>query len=96
MFEADQSKCSYLSRVRGSIGNASLDIVIDDGSHVPEHVIRTLGVFFPLLRDGGYHVVEDIETSYWDKPQAKVYGYPLPNVGIGRAGSVIEAFKWLR
>lgn len=48
-----------------------------------------------MLRDGGYFIIEDIETSYWDKPQAKVYGYPLPNVGTGRVGSVIEAFKLL-
>ncbi len=44
---------------------SSLDIIIDDGSHINEHVIETFKMLFPLLKDGGLYVIEDIQTSYW-------------------------------
>jgi demethylmacrocin O-methyltransferase len=41
------------------------DIIVDDGSHLNEHVIETFRILFPLLKDGGIYVVEDTQTSYW-------------------------------
>lgn len=41
------------------------DIIIDDGSHLNEHVIATFQILFPLLRNNGIYVVEDTQTSYW-------------------------------
>lgn len=41
------------------------DIIIDDGSHVNEHVIRTFEVLFKKLNNGGVYVIEDTQTSYW-------------------------------
>jgi hypothetical protein len=40
------------------------DIIIDDGSHFWEHQITTLRTLFPFLRNGGYYVVEDLQTNY--------------------------------
>ena len=42
-----------------------IDIIIDDGSHINEHVIDTFKLLFPKLNDGGIYVVEDTQTSYW-------------------------------
>lgn len=36
------------------------DIIIDDGSHHPNDQIMTLRNFFPLLKPGGYYIIEDI------------------------------------
>lgn len=36
------------------------DIVIDDGSHIPYHQIKTLEIFGQRIRPNGYYVVEDI------------------------------------
>jgi len=41
------------------------DIVIDDGSHLNRHVIRSFEILFPLLAENGFYVVEDLQTSYW-------------------------------
>jgi hypothetical protein len=41
------------------------DIIIDDGSHRPEHIIPAFMMLFPYLSDGGWYVVEDTETAYW-------------------------------
>ena len=47
------------------MGTGAPDIIVDDGSHLNEHVIETFEVLFPLLKDGGIYVVEDTQTSYW-------------------------------
>ena len=47
--------------------NNSFDIIIDDGSHVNEHVITSFKILFPKLRMGGIYVIEDTQTSYWEQ-----------------------------
>ena len=54
---------AFLTSVVDEIG--PLDIIIDDGSHLNEHVIRTFEILFPLLNEGGIYAVEDLQTSYW-------------------------------
>ncbi|MFL6152453.1 MAG: class I SAM-dependent methyltransferase [Ornithinibacter sp.] len=46
---------------------ANLRVVIDDGSHLNEHVLQTFADLFPMLPDGVIYVIEDTETSYWEK-----------------------------
>jgi hypothetical protein len=41
------------------------DIVIDDGSHVPAQVVASFGILFPSVADGGFYVIEDVQTTYW-------------------------------
>lgn len=41
------------------------DIIVDDGSHLNEGIITSFNALFPYVRDGGFYVVEDLETSYW-------------------------------
>ena len=45
----------------------NLQVVIDDGSHRPEHIVQTFAMLFPLLPLGGVYVIEDTQTSYWEK-----------------------------
>ena len=44
-----------------------LDVIIDDGSHINEHVIKTFELLFPHLKEGGTYAVEDTQTSYWPR-----------------------------
>lgn len=41
------------------------DIIIDDGSHVPQDVVTSFRTLFPGLVDGGLYVVEDVQTAFW-------------------------------
>ena len=43
-----------------------IDIIIDDGSHHAEDIIRTFMALFPRLSDHGVYIVEDLHCSYWD------------------------------
>jgi len=62
-FKGSQTDEQFLVRVLGEVGRP--DIIIDDGSHLNEHVIRTFRLLFPHLADDGIYVVEDTQTSYW-------------------------------
>jgi len=45
----------------------NLKIVVDDGSHRPEHIRRTFEILFPLLPVGALYAIEDTQTSYWPR-----------------------------
>lgn len=42
------------------------DIIIDDGSHTSKDIVTSFFKYFPLLKEGGIYVVEDLHASYWD------------------------------
>jgi hypothetical protein len=63
VFQGSQADPDFLNRVIGEIGRP--DIIIDDGSHRSEHVIRSFQVLFPHLKDNGIYAIEDTQTSYW-------------------------------
>jgi cyclopropane fatty-acyl-phospholipid synthase-like methyltransferase len=72
-----QSDIDFLKKVETVHG--PFDIIIDDGSHKTKDQIRTFQFLFPLLKDGGIYVVEDIHTSYYaryrnSKPFTKFIG----------------------
>jgi len=54
----------FLNSICNEIGD--LEIIIDDGSHLNEHVLFTFHQLFPKLKSGGIYVIEDTQTSYWE------------------------------
>jgi demethylmacrocin O-methyltransferase len=83
-FQGSQTDESFLNIVCNEIG--SLDIVIDDGSHVNEDVIKTFELLFPRLNDGGIYIVEDMQTSY----QPSLGG---DNVNLNNKSTMINYFR---
>jgi len=63
IFRGSQVDAAFLSGVVEEIGPP--DIIIDDGSHLNEHVVKTFAILFPSLNSKGIYVVEDTQTSYW-------------------------------
>jgi hypothetical protein len=63
IFQGDQSDHGFLRRIVKEIGG--IDIVVDDGSHINAHVIKTFETLFPLLKNPGIYAIEDTQTSYW-------------------------------
>lgn len=62
-FRGSQIDPDFLDTVVSAIG--PIDIVIDDGSHVNNHVVCTFRHLFPHLGPHGVYVVEDLQTAYW-------------------------------
>jgi cephalosporin hydroxylase len=61
------------------------DIVLDDGSHMMEHVNGSFDVLFPRMSPKGVYLVEDLDTAYW----------PTHGGGVHAPGSFVERCKSL-
>lgn len=61
-FQGSQVEPDFLLEVINEIGRP--DIIVDDGSHLNEHVIESFRLLFPELAEGGLYVVEDTHTAY--------------------------------
>ncbi len=59
----DQSEPADLIRVHEELG--PFDVIIDDGGHTVNQQITSAEVLFPLLKDDGVYLIEDVHTSYW-------------------------------
>ncbi|KAF0206974.1 MAG: hypothetical protein FD139_3631 [Methylocystaceae bacterium] len=63
IYRGSQDDEVLLNKIADDMGR--LDIILDDGSHICEHVIKSFEILFPRLNEGGIYIVEDIGTSYW-------------------------------
>lgn len=76
-----QDDADFLTSVADRYG--TFDIVLDDGSHVNSHVIKTFETLYPRVDPHGVFMVEDMHTSYW----------PKWGGGLKRDGTFIEFAK---
>jgi hypothetical protein len=77
----DQSDHAFLQSVIDEHGCP--DVVLDDGSHVMEHVCASFDFLYDKVSKNGVYYVEDMHTAYWD-------GY---GGGVKREGTFIELCK---
>ena len=63
IYKGSQVDGNLLNKMYEDIGQ--FDIIIDDGSHLNEHVVESFQILFPMLKDGGIYAIEDMQTSYW-------------------------------
>jgi hypothetical protein len=76
-----QDDTEFLQKVVTEFGPP--DIILDDGSHIGRHQQASFDTLFPLIKDGGLYIIEDLQTSYW----------PDWEGGYRRKGSGIEYVK---
>lgn len=60
--QGSQNDADLLAEVGKTLG--PFDIIIDDGSHVNEHVKTSLNYLLPHVNPGGLYVIEDLLTAY--------------------------------
>jgi hypothetical protein len=65
LVRGDQSDPAFLEDLGSRLG--PFEVIIDDGSHVCAHVITSVKALFPHLAEGGIYVIEDLQTSYWQR-----------------------------
>lgn len=62
VFIGDQGDRAFWRRFKEQV--PLLDIVIDDGSHIPEHQVVSLEELLPHLRPGGVYLCEDVHGAF--------------------------------
>jgi hypothetical protein len=60
---ANQANREELKTIATEFGQY-IDIIVDDGSHDMMCQAVSMGVLFPLIKLGGYYIVEDLHTSF--------------------------------
>lgn len=53
-------------QVISALGDATFDLIVDDGSHMSADVIKSFRLLFPRLNPGGKYIIEDLHCAYWD------------------------------
>ncbi|MCF8262265.1 MAG: class I SAM-dependent methyltransferase [Melioribacteraceae bacterium] len=91
IFRGSQVDKTFLESVVNKIGE--IDVIIDDGSHQNEHVINSFKILFPKLKDGGYYIVEDTQTSYWKKFGGDSKNLNNPNTSMGFFKSLTDSLN---
>lgn len=62
-FVADQGKVEDLDAFMKATGNVEFDIIVDDGSHRPDHQQISFSFFFKHLKSGGLYFIEDLASN---------------------------------
>lgn len=65
-------------------------LIVDNGTHVPEHQLYSFNTFFPSLQQGGVYVIEAVEVSYWR--HGHLYGHET-KYGYNHPMSVVRLFR---
>jgi hypothetical protein len=84
--QADQSDPASLQRVIATCPR--FDLIIDDGSHVGEHIVTSFNELFAALEPGGFYVIEDVEYSYVPKYGGGPVG--TDNTAVALAKSLLD------
>jgi hypothetical protein len=58
-YACDQGKIQSLLDAREAVG-AGFDLIVDDGSHYPEHQVLSAHVLWPCISASGRYVIEDV------------------------------------
>jgi len=84
IFKGSQIDKEFLNLLIDTTGE--LDLIVDDGSHINSHVIETFKILFSKLKIGGYYVIEDTQTSYWEE-------YGGTSEEFNKDGTIYKYFK---
>lgn len=89
IIKGDHTEINDLKNLISVTGKCKL--IIDDGSHVPEHQLSNFNYLFKnCLTDGGIYIIEDIETSYWT--DGYLYNYKIKS-GYKKNNNIVQIFK---
>ncbi|WP_265443724.1 class I SAM-dependent methyltransferase [Flexivirga meconopsidis] len=80
-YQGDETDTTVLQRIVDEHG--PLDVVLDDGSHISSHMVKTFEFLYPTMAPDGVYMIEDVHASY----------SPPHEGGYKRAGTIIEYTK---
>ena len=63
ILQGSQTDTDFLRQVWHAHG--PFDVVVDDGSHVVQHVLTSFETLYPLMQEGGFYAIEDTQTAFW-------------------------------
>jgi hypothetical protein len=61
-FIGDQNDEDFLLEMKEKIGK--YDVLVDDGSHITEHQIKSFNILYENCDENGIYIIEDLRNSY--------------------------------
>lgn len=58
----DQNDDAFLEKIKNELPN--IDVLIDDGSHITLHQIKTFNYLYDKINKDGTYIIEDLANSY--------------------------------
>jgi hypothetical protein len=90
-FRGSQADEPFLRQVLAEMGH--VDVIIDDGSHMNEHVLASFRILFPLLAADGLYVIEDTQTSYWESWGGSARDLASPGTTMGFIKELLDGLN---
>lgn len=90
LFIGDANHDSTVARIASRVKD--FDIVIDDGSHTSGDIIKSFLNYFPLVKDEGLYIIEDLHCSYWSLYQGGLYD-PLSSLSFFKRLIDVQNFQ---
>lgn len=84
----DQSDPKFLKKLAEAVKGA--DIIIDDGGHTSEQNIRTFEFLYPVLKEYGVYIAEDLHTAIWPRYVDRVDGSTF----LDTARAIADRLTW--
>ena len=60
---------------------SEFDIIIDDGSHNSDDIVRSFCNYFNHLKDDGLYIIEDLHCSYHQQHRGGIF-YPISSINF--------------
>ncbi|MFD1095238.1 class I SAM-dependent methyltransferase [Salegentibacter chungangensis] len=92
IFKGSQVDFEFMKRVCNETG--TIDIIVDDGSHINSHVIKTFNFMFPRLNEKGIYFIEDVQTSYWPDKGGTSENLNDKNSIVGYFKSLVDGLNY--
>jgi hypothetical protein len=88
----DANKKSTVENVKSL--SSTFDLILDDASHCSGDIIQSFIHYFPLLKDNGIFVVEDLHCSYWQTHEGGLYDPYSSMAFFKRLSDMINQDHW--
>jgi hypothetical protein len=72
--ELHECDATNYDQIINIVKDKSFDFIIDDGSHLLDHQIKTFNILFPYLKQGGLYIIEDILNIDKDRQEFEKLG----------------------
>jgi hypothetical protein len=89
ILQGSQNDPAFLRLVAEQIG--PIDIIIDDGSHISEHIITAFSTLYPYLASPGIYAIEDLCFSYWPQFGGDPVDHNSPHTSLGLLKGLVDA-----
>jgi hypothetical protein len=92
VLQGDQNDPAFLEEMASRYG--PFDLIIDDGSHISEHIITSFRALFPHLTANGLYVIEDLYLSYDEPSGGSAVEFNDPRTANGMLKTLIEEMHY--